>query len=506
MKPLLHTWSLAVEEQFYLVWPALFVGLCVLLKRSWGLILAITALGIVSLTVTEFVLGFDPAQAFYFMPYRGSEFAIGAVLALVEGRGVGSNLVKESACLLGLTMVAAAIVSYSATMRFPGLAALLPCAGAGLIIVGGSAKYVGVLLRNPAALWLGRISYSLYLVHWPILTLYGYWYIHPLDVANRIGIAIVSLLLASIMYVFVEQPFRKSRTANGPVSAIGFFGLASAAVVTLIAASMATLLYDDSWATPSVFNSKTIEAGKSNRFALLLKRCQSPKRDHCDDFVRGKNNVLVVGDSMAVDAYNAMVTIFPDSNIALSGLPGCPPYDDMDHLLNSRWPHRQECIEINRRRFDPSYIGQFDLISINVLFGWYKPEHLERFLSAIRRSSPSAPIVIFGSYMKLTNQCGELVQRRGIRACGEDEFIQSKFLYEDDLKELSDRYAATFISERDAFCRNSQCEYALGAIPFTWDDVHLSLEFAVQLGLRSEKKIRDAMHRGRDSAAFSPAK
>jgi peptidoglycan/LPS O-acetylase OafA/YrhL len=212
LKPLLHTWSLAVEEQFYIAWPAIFIGMCLVLKRRIAIILAVIGVGFISLVATELVLGFDPAQAFYLMPYRGSEFAAGAALVLIEDLEIRNDIVKEMACVLGLILIAGAIVWYSPATRFPGLSAILPCAGAALIIVGGSARYVGVLMKNAGAVWIGRISYSLYLVHWPLFTLYGYWNLHPLGVSARLGVAIVSLLLAWAMYIFVEQPFRRPRT------------------------------------------------------------------------------------------------------------------------------------------------------------------------------------------------------------------------------------------------------------------------------------------------------
>jgi hypothetical protein len=228
-----------------------------------------------------------------------------------------------------------------------------------------------------------------------------------------------------------------------------------------------------------------------------------PKRQLCDVFLPGKNNILVVGDSMAMDAYNALVTLFPDANIVHSGLGGCPPYDEMGHLVGSNWPRLQECIELNRRRFDPSYFRQFDVVAIDVLYGWYKPEHLEHFLSALRRSASKIPILVFGNYVQLSIECGDLAERLGIRACGNDEFIKSKFLYEDELKHISRRYGATFVSEKDAFCQNGECEYALGMIPFTWDKFHLSFEFAVELARRSEKQIRDAVDwRGDDAVCL----
>ena len=172
--PFLHYWSLGVEEQFYLVWPLVLLSAARLLPRrllGWFLLV----LGVVSFGLSLYWTDAAPPWAFFSPVTRAWELAAGALLAvgLVRiprraPRGTGSIAVG-----IGLALIVAGVVVISDETQFPGLAALLPVLGATLVIMGGAAgpTLAGKLLANPIAGYVGRISYSLYLWHWPILIL-----------------------------------------------------------------------------------------------------------------------------------------------------------------------------------------------------------------------------------------------------------------------------------------------------------------------------------------------
>ncbi len=491
LKPLLHTWSLGVEEQFYIIWPALIVGILHFRRRT--ILAVLFGLAVVTLAATEYVVDVDAAAAFYLMPFRVSEFLVGTALVWLVRREISSNVIKEGVCALGLGLIAVAVVRYTPQTRFPGISALLPCLGAALLIVGGSARYLGTLLTNPASVWIGRISYSLYLVHWPLLTLYGYWRFEPLSLAERVGVLAVSVLLASVMYVAVEQPFRRGKWIAG-ASPLRVYGAASACVVLLLASSLVTVNFSGGASAGVRLDAETIKALKGKRMTLLRRECQERGWEQCHNPVAGKMNVLVVGDSMAVDGYNALLTALPDANVVMSTVGGCPPYDDMQHLLPTNHPHRQRCIEINQKRFDPAYIASFDAIAVVVLYDWYTPEHLERFLQKVRSVSGQMPIFIFGNYFKLNTECWELIERLGPQSCQSKEFVESEFGFEPELADLSRKYDNVFfLSLKQAFCGDGTCTYALGDVPFTWDEFHLSYEFSVEMGKRFTSTVRQAL-------------
>lgn len=209
--PLLHYWSLAVEEQFYLLFPAL-----VLLLHRFGrraLVWAVPALLLVSLAASQFMLMQDPAAAYFLLPFRAFEMLIGAALALPGVRFSQKPAECVAAVLGGCAMILGTMLILKSTTPFPGLRALTPCVGAALVIWGGE----GVrtlptrLLGSPLMVFVGKISYSLYLVHWPIVVLGKEWLGPVAPLPFLIGGVTLSLLLGYLSWRFVEQPVRLNR-------------------------------------------------------------------------------------------------------------------------------------------------------------------------------------------------------------------------------------------------------------------------------------------------------
>ncbi len=163
LKPLLHTWSLSVEEQFYILWPVVLATAV----RYRVALPALVALFIGSL-VAGFLFSHDPTAVFYLMPFRVYELALGGMLVWgVERIRLGQHL-EELGLAVGLALIAIAAMTFTETTPFP-INGLVPCVGAALVILTGTAPRVGLLLRNSVAVGIGLISYSVYLVHWPII-------------------------------------------------------------------------------------------------------------------------------------------------------------------------------------------------------------------------------------------------------------------------------------------------------------------------------------------------
>jgi peptidoglycan/LPS O-acetylase OafA/YrhL len=237
--PFLHFWSLSVEEQFYLVWPALIVLLTWRGGSSRRLVAALVIGVLASFALSLWLTDASPARAFYLLPTRVWQLGAGGLLALIGV--VGTSRRAGALAWAGLAAIALAGVALTAEMPYPGLAALLPTVGAVALLYGGAAPSGPLRLLAAAPLrFLGKISYSLYLWHWPLLVL-------PLMFLERTlsGVEIVLAVAAAIgvswlSWRFVEQPFRygeRSRRATS-WSAIRI-GVAGILTVTLFTQGLA---------------------------------------------------------------------------------------------------------------------------------------------------------------------------------------------------------------------------------------------------------------------------
>jgi peptidoglycan/LPS O-acetylase OafA/YrhL len=256
--PLLHMWSLAVEEQYYLVWPLVVAGFFWLRRRaglSMAWLLGAIVLAIVlSLAATEAMLSYSPKTSFYMAPFRAWELLLGSLLACVRWPRLRGQWAAEGIGGLGLLFMLLPIVVLSEGSRFPGLAALPACLGTLLILYRDDRypSFAARLLSHRLPVFIGLISYSLYLWHWPVLSFYWYIARHDPSPATAIGLIVLMLGLATASWRYIEQPFRLHRQiASDPgediaepsrarprrdarVLLLGAGGLGAAAAVALV--------------------------------------------------------------------------------------------------------------------------------------------------------------------------------------------------------------------------------------------------------------------------------
>lgn len=209
LKPLLHTWSLAVEEQFYIFFPLLMLGLARYVKPRIAQIL--TGIAILSFSLDLFTLQSDASGAFYFAHLRAWELLIGGILALNPFPTKTNLSVRNFLSLLGLGMTLAPIFLYTSNTAFPGFAAALPVLGAALIIYSGieDFPFVSKLLSVAPLVFIGQISYSLYLWHWNLIVFGKYYAIKSLTPQEMFGLLLVIFIISILSWHFVEKPFRE---------------------------------------------------------------------------------------------------------------------------------------------------------------------------------------------------------------------------------------------------------------------------------------------------------
>ncbi len=255
--PFQHYWSLGVEEQFYLVWPPLIIGTAWLIRRTRRRAAAhkrssvrpylVTLLLVASLSfaISLVLTNMWPPAAFFLMPTRAWQLAAGGVVALTasQWRRIPAPL-TAIAGWAGLWTILLTCTGLSATTPYPGTAALLPALGTVLAIGAGCAapaRGVGRVLALPPIRAVGRVSYSWYLWHWPVLVLAAPLLGHPLGLAGRLGTVVISGGLAVLTLRFIENPLRFALSVRG--SATRSLALGGVATAVAVSVGMALLVW-----------------------------------------------------------------------------------------------------------------------------------------------------------------------------------------------------------------------------------------------------------------------
>lgn len=220
LKPLLHTWSLSVEEQFYFVYPIAFAFVY---KRYPKFLLHVLGLcALISLVLSESMLRNHPSAVFYLAPSRAFELLLGALVACPSLRPLADKL-RNAASLVGLAMVCGALTLINEQLPFPGVAALLPCVGVALLIYAGNGgpTQAGRLLSFWPLVLLGNVSYALYLWHWPALALARNFAGGDLGIGLTVVVLAIAVLGSILSFKYVEQPVLRNRWKDLPYLRIG---------------------------------------------------------------------------------------------------------------------------------------------------------------------------------------------------------------------------------------------------------------------------------------------
>jgi peptidoglycan/LPS O-acetylase OafA/YrhL len=233
--PLLHTWSLAVEEQFYLAFPLVMLLIAKFGRgrySTWLLVLTVVSL-VSCVVVTES----NTSAAFYLSHTRAWELLAGGLLAINAIPALQDQRKREFVSLAGILLLAFSVLSFSELTIFPGLAALLPVLGTAMLIHSGAhgQTVVGRCLSVRPLVFVGLISYSLYLWHWPVVVFAQYYSVVALTSASIILVLCTSFLLAVVSWRYVETPFRKKRLAAEPRQ---MFRVSAAVTFVLVAVGM----------------------------------------------------------------------------------------------------------------------------------------------------------------------------------------------------------------------------------------------------------------------------
>ena len=481
-KPLLHTWSLGVEEQFYLFAPLLALTL-VRLRPPWRktvfLVLIVAALGF-----TIALQAAAPSAAFYLMPARAFELMIGVALAEPLVPPVRAPWVAEAAAALGLAGLATSIAVFSDALPHPGWPTLLPClSGAAIIHVGRDrATFVGRVLGLRVPAFLGLISYSLYLWHWPILVLARYADL-PQSAAWLVGEAILLLALSVASWRFVEQPFRRAGSPwqrRAPV-------LIPVAGAALVAGSVAIVAMQG---LPRRFppDVASVAAYYDYRDQKPFRegQCFITSKDTLADFDRGtclamaadKPNVLLLGDSHAAHLWTGLRDTWPGVNFLQATASGCKP------VLGTTGASRcTTLMDDMLKRFVPTH--RLDAVAIGGLWDVADIQPLVRTVAALRPFA--GQVVVFGPMPRYDQPLATLLAK-GLEhgdLAGVRRHLVPGTADLDARMRAALAPVARYVSTYEAMCTAGSCRLFVSAgIPMQFDYHHLTVPGAAAMMAR----------------------
>ncbi|MFK8012907.1 MAG: acyltransferase family protein, partial [Marinicellaceae bacterium] len=390
IKPLLHTWSLAVEEQFYLIWPALIVAVS-LLKKPKALLLFLIIACLISLILNVLFLSAYPSMVFFHLPFRIFEFALGALCALMTFKNSNNPLVINTTSVIGILMILYAFVTFDQNTQFPGINALLPCLGTVLIIQTRCAGINQYILSFRIMVKIGLISYSVYLIHWPLMVFYKYWKFSDIILYEQIALIIVSLILGLLMWKFIEKPFRYR---SKPQSTVRFYLKFMFLIVGVLSLGYLTQ-YKKGWPQriPQEFFMSQEERSKNlerywKDFTQLIKK-QDVKKAH--------KHTIVMGNSHAVDLIYSFI-----ENDAELYFTFFNTWFKCFNFGTAIYPQDNKICDEKRTRYfkNPAW-KKADVIYLHDNWAVLDLNDLNKRLNQIRNLS-QAPIYVFGPKMTYT--------------------------------------------------------------------------------------------------------
>jgi hypothetical protein len=500
-KPLLHLWSLGIEEQFYLAFPLLLWLACRMHAR--GASVAVLAVTVVSFALNIVYVKSDPSGVYFLPQYRFWELTAGAGVALVGQRPL-PRIVRTVVGGSGLALLVVAVFAFTGATAFPGWAAAVPVVGTALLIVAGADGWVNrTLLAHPIAVGIGLISYPLYLWHWPILTLLRIVMMAEPPTVIRGAAVVASILLAWATYAWIEHPIRTGGRARLKVSGL----TAAAATVGIVGLvtfqdkgipvrfapglrEVASYTFDP---TAMYRMGDCYYAGRGGH--VFTPTDFSPT---CGSFDQGASAMLLWGDSFSAAMYAGIRDAFPDRRILQYSASLCPPILNVDEEGLGSCPAINDFVFRGVRAHPPD--------EVLLVSNWRQHEwrHTARTIAGLRDAGVRH-IVIVGSLPSWNRPLPELIARRVMKSTPPiapvrmvDASMTAQFRFDDELERFAIDQNVDYVSPLHLLCSERDgciVRDPSGPSPLTplaFDNAHLTDIGSRYLGrlLREHRTVR----------------
>ncbi len=473
-KPLLHTWSLGVEEQFYIFYPFLL-----LLFRRWFprfLTSAVLIATVLSFGLCLYLSKAEPTAAFYLLPMRAWELGMGALVALDALPRLTSRRLQNIAAGAGMLLLLVAFLKIRPDLRFPAPWALMPCVGAMLLIAYGCNTMTAKVLSWAPIRAVGLISYSLYLWHWPIVTFYRLQNGMVLTTGGKVAVLALTFVLASLSYFLIEQPFlRRYRPASvRPVILAGGGAIAAVVGASLLIASQAEAVvghpaqvdlvgryldYRDMPQHRYQFRPGSCFIGEDQRYDF--KRCLVLRSD--------RPNVVVMGDSHAAQYWRAIALRFPKVQVVQATASGCRPTIALTG--------QERCVSVMRAVFD-DVVRRPGVVGVVLAGRWRKREipALVETVEMLRRRNLA--VTVIGPTVEYKADMPRMLARAMLRGgSGSIAALRApqRLALDRKMRPLVEGAGGRYVSEVDAECPAGTCRLFDGdGGPYHFDYGHLT--------------------------------
>ena len=511
-EPLLHLWSLGVEEQFYLVWPLLLLLVGLLGKHRLAVAIAGAALiAVASFALAEATNEAYPKFSYFMLPARAGELMIGALLALVLKREGGvpwpaKPWAAELVGLAGLGAIGWSLFRLDDLSPFPGFNALYSTVGAALVILAGArSKLLQWLLANRPMVWIGLISYSLYLWHWPILAFVRYFY-GAVDAAHAIMAAVAMLVLAVLSYRYVERPTRRVRW-KGRWQLAFLFLLPGALVV-----ATATWLVRTDGLRAQIEASEGFRLLEEDTAAAFAFDYNCQLSSHVPGILRESRcligsdgpgekapRILLWGDSHAAHHVGLLDAIgkHADLQIRNASHSSCPPVFGGDY---GHGRYKAGCSQFRPYIREHLRKGEFDVVILGGSWSAYDREpdfrdDLEATIREIRAND--ARVVLLARVPRqpsYNRECDRRWARLGRSNCSGQRVPNRGLAFNNWLAGLARADSGiAYLDVATAICTPEWCPAYLDGRPIYFDGSHLSMRGSFRVGehLISTGKARD---------------